>query len=200
MSEPRIPPLPESEWSDALRELLEPWQIDTPAGPYVPNIFSTLARNPDLLAAWEPFAAEILLRGALAARDRELVVLRTAWNCRVSYVWGQHAANHGPAAGLSEAEIARVVHGAAAEGWSGWDATLLRAADELHTTSTLTDTTWAALAERYGERELIELTMLVGEYHLMAFALNALGVSDEAGAAGLPEAPGAAGADRPAVQ
>jgi len=59
MDAPRIPPLPQAQWSDSVRELLAPWAIDTPAGPYVPNIFSTLARNPQLLAAWEPFAGAI---------------------------------------------------------------------------------------------------------------------------------------------
>jgi 4-carboxymuconolactone decarboxylase len=189
MAAPRIPPLREPEWDARVRELLGPWRIDTPAGPYVPNIFTTLARNPDLLAAWEPFAGEILLRGALAARDRELLVLRTAWNCSASYVWGQHAGNHGPAAGLEEAEIARVADGPGALGWGDWDATLLRAADELHATATIAEGTWGELAQRYGDRELIELTMLVGQYHLMAFALNALGVQDEAGAARLPVQP-----------
>lgn len=186
MRAPRIPPLPPQDWDVTVSELLAPWQIDTPAGPCVPNVFTTLARNPGLLAAWEPFAGEILLRGALPARDRELLVLRTAWNCRASYIWGQHAGNHGPASGMSEAEIARVADGPAEPGWSAWDATLLRAADELHADATLEQATWDALAGRYGERELIELTMLVGEYHLMAFALNSLGVQDEAGAGGLP--------------
>jgi 4-carboxymuconolactone decarboxylase len=189
MAAPRIPPLPEPDWDAQVRALLGPWQIDTPTGPYVPNIFTTLARNPDLLAAWAPFAGEVLLRGALPARDRELLVLRTAYNCSASYVWGQHAGNHGPAAGLEEAEIARVADGPDAAGWSDWDATLLCAADDLHAAATIAEATWGTLAQRYGERELIELTMLVGEYHLMAFALNSLGVQDEAGAAGLPVQP-----------
>jgi alkylhydroperoxidase family enzyme len=186
MTEPRIPPLPASQRSDSVRELLAPWAIDTPQGPYVPNLFTTLARHPRLLAAWEPFAGGILLHGVLPARDRELLVLRTAWNCQASYVWGQHEGNHGPAAGLRDEEIARVVDGPAHSGWSEHEAALLRAADELHVTGTIAEATYGELAARYGEQELIELAMLVGEYHLMSFALNALGVADEEGAAGLP--------------
>jgi 4-carboxymuconolactone decarboxylase len=189
MDAPRIPPLPPEHWSDAVRELLAPWAIETPAGPYVPNIFTTLARNPQLLGAWEPFAGGILLHGVLPARDRELLVLRTAWNCEASYVWGQHAGSHGPQAGLGEAEIARIAEGPQAPGWSEFEAALLRAADELHERATIAEATWAQLAALYGERELIELTMLVGEYHLMAFTLNALGVADEDGAGGLPARP-----------
>ena len=66
-----------------------------------------------------------------------------------------------------------------APGWDPFDATLLRAADELHHDATLSDATWAALAGRYDERQMIELPMLVGHYHLVAFTLNALGVQVE---------------------
>ena len=191
MSAARIPPLRDGDWDGAVEQVLAPWRI--PAGDgspsRVPNIFATLARNPQLLAAWEPFAAEILLRGALPARDRELLVMRTAWNCRCSYIWSSHHSGHGPEAGLSEEEMARIPQGPAAAGWSDWDATLLRAADELHGAATIANDTWEPLAARYGESELIELAMLVGEYHLMAYALNSLAVPDEAGAVGLPAEP-----------
>jgi len=59
----------------------------------------------------------------------------------------------------------------------------MRAADELHDDSCLTDATWAALAERYGDHQLIEVPMLVGHYHLLAFTLNSLGVQVEDGLA-----------------
>jgi hypothetical protein len=38
------------------------------------------------------------------------------------------------------------------------------------------------LAGRYNDRQLIEVPMLVGHYHLLAFTLNSLGVQvEEAG-------------------
>ena len=45
------------------------------------------------------------------------------------------------------------------------------------------------LAARYDERQLIELPMLVGHYHLVAFTLNSLGVQLEPGLEGLPVDP-----------
>src|SRR3546814_11705462 len=74
-----------------------------------------------------------------------------------------------------------------AEGWSREDASLLRAADELHADSRIGDATWAALAERYDEAQLIELCMVVGQYHLVAFTLNSLGVQAEPGLPEMPE-------------
>ena len=73
----------------------------------------------------------------------------------------------------------RADEGPAHPGWSGFDATLVKAADELHTGACLSDATWATLSERYDERQLIEVPMVVGHYHMVAFSLNSLGVQVE---------------------
>jgi 4-carboxymuconolactone decarboxylase len=173
-SAPRIPPLPESERDDHARELLA--QAGGAAAGAT-NIFTTLVRHPGLFRRWLPFGGK-LLAGKLPARDRELLILRTGWNCRSDYEWAQHV-RIARAAGLTDDEIARVRRGPGAEGWSSHDALLLAAADELHHDACLGDTTWAALAEHYDERQLVEVPMLVGHYHLVAFTLNSLGVQVE---------------------
>jgi len=149
------------------------------------NIFATLARHPRLFKRWSAFGGTLLYGGELPERDRELLILRTAWNCRADYEWGQHA-RIARAAGLSDEEIARVATGPGEPGWDPLEATLLQAADELHRHAVISDATWAALAERYDERQLIEVCMLVGQYHLVAFTLNSLRVEREPGVEGLP--------------
>jgi len=137
------------------------------------NIFSTLARHKDLFRAWLRFGGFLLQDGTLPARERELLILRTGYNCGSSYEWGQHV-RISEAIGMDRAEILRVADGPDAEGWSAADAALLRAADELHEQAKISDRTWARLAEAHDERGLIEIAMLVGHYHLVAFALNSL--------------------------
>ena len=73
------------------------------------NIFTTLVRAPDVFRRWLPFGGA-LLRGSLPARDRELLILRTAVNCTAPYEWGQHV-RLGRLAGLTDDEIARVAAG-----------------------------------------------------------------------------------------
>lgn len=161
------------------RELLA--SVDTGDSP-ASNIFATLLHHPGLVRKWLPFGGK-LLAGKLPARDRELLILRTGWRCRAEYEWGQHALI-GRAAGLTEDDLERVKSGPDAPDWDPFDATLLRAADELHDESCVSDSTWEALAARYDERQLIEVTMVVGQYHLVSFALNSLGVQREAGVPG----------------
>ncbi|HUR48863.1 MAG TPA: carboxymuconolactone decarboxylase family protein [Acidimicrobiales bacterium] len=180
-SDPRIPPLTEPELTPEQRELFG--GIPGPASDAgAAHIFTTLVRHPGLFRRWLPFAGKLLV-GRLPARDRELLILRTAVNCGSSYEWAHHV-RIGLASGLTLPEIERVKE--RPTDWDGSDAVLLRAADELHESSTISDATWDSLAERYDEMQLIEVPMVVGHYHLVAYTLNALGVPLEPGADSTP--------------
>jgi 4-carboxymuconolactone decarboxylase len=180
---PRLAPLRVEEWPETVVDRLEALRSEDG---HVANIFTTFARHPALFARWLPFGGQLLREGTLPARERELLILRTAWNCRSGYEWGQHA-QIASAAGLSAEEITRVADGPGAAGWQPFDAILLRAADELHGHARISDSTWERLAGRYDERQLLELPMLVGHYHLVAFALNSLRVERDPGVVGLPQ-------------
>jgi alkylhydroperoxidase family enzyme len=182
---PRLPPLPEPEWDDELRPVLEarPPGFDVRLGEV--NIFPTLARHPQLLRAWLPFGGFLLGRGVLPARERELLILRTGRNCGSDYEWGQHA-RIAAELGIPREDVLRVAEGPQAAGWSEQEATLLRAADELHEHARISDGTWAELAATHDEAAMIEIAMLVGHYHMVAFALNSLGVELDEGLEGLP--------------
>lgn len=182
---PRLTPLSESEWPPSVRSVLgaRPPAVGERLGDN--NIFATLARHAELFSAWLPYGGFLLARGVLPARERELLILRTGVNCGSSYEWGQHV-RLGETLGMPREEIMRVLEGPDAPGWSPADAILLRAADELHESARLSAETYAALAAHYDERGLIEIPMLVGHYHMVAFALNSLEVELDAGLEGLP--------------
>ncbi|MET7795125.1 carboxymuconolactone decarboxylase family protein [Streptomyces decoyicus] len=175
---PRLTPLAEDGWDSRTRQLLSPVSRD--AGGRVPNVFTTLVRHPDLYERFMPFGGYLLRSGRLPGRVRELLILRTAYHTRASYEWGRHVPL-AKAAGVTEAEIARIPQGPDAEGWVEPDSHLLRAADELHRAARLSDTTWAALSAHYDDADLVEITMLVGQYHMVAFFLNSAGTELDPG-------------------
>lgn len=172
---PRIPPLPLEGRDPRTEELLATLRRTSERDL---NIFTTLARHPKLLKRWSAFGGTLLYGGTLPDRERELLILRAGYLCRAHYEWGQHVPI-GKAAGLTDDEIARVAQGPRANGWSPADSLLLQATDELHADSRISDATWTELAERWDEQQLIELCMVVGQYHLVAFTLNSLGVEPE---------------------
>lgn len=186
METPRIAPLPPAEWDAETRDQLGT-AVSAPDGTPL-NIFATIANHPKLLKRWLVFANHVLFKSTLAFRDRELLILRTGWNCRSPYEWGQHVliARQG---GFTDDEIDRVVAGPDDPGWDAFDAALLRAADELHRDAAVSDATWATLCERYGDEQLLDAVFAVGQYHTVAFALNSCRVPLDDGVGGLPDAP-----------
>lgn len=151
-----------------------------------PHLFTTLARHRGLFRRWLAFAGALMPGGVLPRADAELVILRVAHNCHSEYE-ARHHRRLGALAGLTPAEIARVGEGPAAAGWTPRQALLLRAADELHGEArTIGDELWAALAAELGERELIELPLLVGHYEMLAMTLNALRVQPDPEASAPP--------------
>ena len=179
---PRIPPLPPDEREPRTAELLDALKFD-PDGEDM-NLFATLARHPRLLKRWSQFGGLLLAGGTLSARDREVLILRTAANCGADYEWGHHLPI-GRTAGLSDNEMTALA-GSRREA-EGVDVELVRAADELHDRNMIIDATWDALASRFDESQLIEICMVVGQYHLVAFTLRSLRIQREPGVEGLPE-------------
>ncbi|OLT33624.1 hypothetical protein BJF79_34360 [Actinomadura sp. CNU-125] len=167
---PRIAPLPQEQWDDVLKAV-----TDT-TGPL--NVFTTLARHPSLFQSWIGLGSALLMGGLLSGRDRELAILRAAHHRSCEYEQAHH---RGLAldAGLTADEIDALRRDLDDHPWSDDDRMVLAAADELNERSAVTDATWTELSTRFGERELIELVMLVGHYHMVAFALNALRVQTE---------------------
>src|SRR3546814_3042279 len=93
---------------------------------------------------------------------RELVILRTGYNCRSGYEWTQHK-RIGLECDLSEDEIERIKAGPDAAGWSDLDRAMLRATDELTADHFVTDATWTALAP-LGDKGRMDLVFTVGQY------------------------------------
>ncbi len=179
LPQPRLQPLPEEQWDDEAKELLPRAQMNG----RTLNIFKTLAHHPRLLKRWMVFGNHVLFRSTLPPRERELVILRIGWLCEAEYEWGQHVLI-GKQAGLTDEEIARIKPGADAEGWSKFDATLLRAVDELHHDACISDATWQALSARYNTQQLIDLVFAIGQYNLVSMVLNTLGVQLDEGIPG----------------
>ena len=119
-------------------------------------------------------------------RDKEILILRTAWLSRGDYIWGRHYVR-GKESGLTDEEIGRITEGPGAAGWDDFDATLLRAADELHTSRFVSEATWNALSARYSEDQVREVVMIIGDYTQLAMFQNSLGAQLPPGYEGLPD-------------
>ena len=175
LEHPRIEPLPEAEWSEEQRKLIQPMKD---RWGFVFNVLQTLIRNMPLFLSWGPLGTHLMDGSALSSRHRELLILRVAWRTQSEYEWGQHV-QMSESAGLVAKDFERIKAGPEAEGWEEFDSTLLRAADELLDDTMLSDEIWNALANQLSAEQITDAIFTVGHYKMLAMALNSLGVQRE---------------------
>lgn len=172
----RIAPV-EPPYDPATAEWLAKWMVPgVEADPLV--LFRLLAVNQDLADRCRPMASGLLAKGRLPDRDRETVIGRTTARAGAEYEWGVHSTVFGPP---------DLYDALASDGpFEGRTAVLVRAADELYDTATISSPTWASLATLYDEQQLIELLLLAGWYRTLSTVINAVEIPLEPWAARFP--------------
>jgi 4-carboxymuconolactone decarboxylase len=180
---PRIGNLPREEWTDDARGVFAFWgQPGTWENGSPSNLTMVLANHPPLANAYHVFGKHLLIDTTIAARPRELIVLRTAWLQKCEYEWHYHV-GYALKAGLTMEEIAAVRDGSTSPVWDGSDEdrAVLRAVDELVQDQRISDETWAALGQFFDKRQLMDFVFTVGNYVLLGWACATFGVPLEDG-------------------
>lgn len=139
----------------------------------IPELVMTLLRHPELYQRLSDVSVVLMSRGELDARDRQLAVLRLTWLCQAPYAFGEHV-KHSRRIGIGAEELERIRTGSADSYWARHEKAILKAVEELHANAMISDDTWSVLAESLNEKQLFELTVLVGQFTLVAYFQNAL--------------------------
>jgi alkylhydroperoxidase family enzyme len=185
---PRLSPLPANERTPRQQALFDEISMVVVDGVRKPRedkaALEILIRHEELYKAHMEVAQKYLSDCEMSIRDRELAILRLAWLSQAPFEWGSHV-KIAKRNGVTAEEVARVIEGSSAPGWSRQDRAILRAIEELHFDSMISDVTWAELQSFYNDKKLIELVILAGQYKTVAYYQNSLRLPLPAGNQGL---------------
>ncbi len=178
--EARIPRLPLEEAKLAAEK------IGLPAQMAELSVFRVLLHHPELAKAIFGLLAQLLFRGKLDARLRELVILRIGWATGSDYEWTQHF-RVATQLGVSEADILAVRAWRAAAAFGAAERAVLAATDETLESGAISPETWRACrAELGSEENLLELVAAIGNWRLFSSLLRSLEIPLEDGVASWP--------------
>lgn len=209
LSTPRITPKVLPDWSEYSKKLLietfnlsditDIYSLDPPEmnektspiyGPVLlemhSNIVHTFDRFPEHQIADRNYFDTITELHSLNIRERELLIIRTAWLNRSEYVFTNHTA-FWVLNGLNFEEINLIIEGPDAPGWNPEDALLLRVADNLYEDAFIADKLWDHLSKRYSTDQIAGIILLVGHYTVIAMITNSFGVQIERRSKGFGE-------------
>jgi len=181
MKTPRLAPL-EPPYAPDIEATLRSMM---PPGMPPLRLFRTLAHNPRVLGKIR--ASNLLDRGSIARRDRQIVIMRATARAGGEYEWGVHAAFFAAKVALTDAQIAATVHGGPDDpAWSPRERLLIRVVDQLHDTARIDDALFDELAAAYDPAQLVELVVLAGFYRTISCVVNAFAIAHEEGAPRYP--------------
>ncbi|WP_233716487.1 carboxymuconolactone decarboxylase family protein [Mycolicibacterium vinylchloridicum] len=162
----------EPPYEPALETLLTKWM--PPGSGMAPlTLFRVLGRHEELASRARPLGAGILGKGKVPPLLREIMIHRTCALTGAEYEWGVHATGFGRPLGLSEEQLVSTVHGSAEDPmWSPAERAVFALADELHTSSTVSDDLFATLTENFDDEQILELCVTAGWYHAISYVIN----------------------------
>lgn len=184
----RIAPL-EPPYEPGIDQLLAKWM--PPGSGVTPlALFRTLAVHDELAARMRPLGAGLLGSRVVAPLAREVLIARTCALCHAEYEWGVHAVAFGKPLGLTDQQLFSTVHGVPEDDcWNSEQRNIIRLADALHHTGTISDQLFDDLKTDFDDKQILELTTTVGWYHTIAYIIGVAGVAAEPWAGRFPPIP-----------
>jgi alkylhydroperoxidase family enzyme len=182
----RIEPLKQEDFDDEARALVITIRESLGISEHsvLPEAFGTMLKHPGLYRCQMEMGIQLLGKGVLSPRERELAIMRVGWLCRAPYEWTQHV-DIAKRYGVTTEEVERVTRGSSAPGWTPHEAAILKGVEELLGDQMIADDTWNVLARSWTERQLLEFPTLVGQYVAIAYSQNALRMRLNPGKQGL---------------
>ena len=177
---PRVSPA-EPPYNELTQKMFERLPADW-GPPFL--MFRVLARDGRLLQRYFNGAVSYLDPSHVTLRQREVFLLRVTGLCKCEYEWGLRVHFFGAAAKLTEAQLAATVAESSQHAdWTDEDRLLLRPAEELHSTCTISDALWNDLAPVFSNEAILQLLLMAGHYRTTAYIANSLRFPLEAGRA-----------------
>lgn len=167
----RFKPLAESDMSEAQRNAARELESG-PRGkmnPHGPN--SLLLRSPDLMSRTQKVGEYLRYHNSLPNKLKEFAIIVTArqWNAQVEWI------EHHPLAlkaGIDPAVAEDLKLGKRPAAMKDDEAAVYQFITELHKTRGVSDATFKAVADRFGEQGVIDLIGVTGYYSMLAMVLN----------------------------
>ncbi len=165
--------------AEATPELKEIFNNLTKNKAKIINLYRVIAHNPRALLNFMRLGNSLLVGTDLQPKLRELAILRIAKLAGSEYEWAQHY----PIAielGINEKQIKTISHWNNTSNFSDLERAVLQYTDEVAQIVTVKDETYQTLQKHLNQRAIVELTLSIGYWGMVARVLVPLQVDIDA--------------------
>lgn len=170
-------PLIEPDDSPELADLVE--RIRGRRRGKVINVYRTLLHSPPLAESWFEHINRVRWGTEIAGRLREIVIIRLGHLVQSAYVLRQHVPRLAAGEGMTEAECDALADWEGATCFSDAERAALAYADSMIRDGVVPDAAFEPLRAHFTDRQIVELTLMIGAYIAHSRVLQALEVDLE---------------------
>lgn len=145
------------------------------------NVYRLLLHSPPLAETWFAHNNAVRWSTTLDGRLREMVIVRIAYVTNAAYVLGQHVPKLALAEGLSLVECEALRDWQSSRLFSERDRAVLAYADSVTRDIKVPDAVFVPLKDHFNDREIVELSVLIGTYAMHVRVMQALEIDPEPG-------------------
>src|SRR5262249_9144850 len=140
------------------------------------NVYKLLLHSPALAQTWFDHNSAVRWKTVLTGRLREIVIIRIAHLNGVNYVLAQHVPRVAGAEGLAIAECEALANWRATSLFDARERAALAYAEAMTLATSVPDDVFAAVRRHFDDREIVELSVLVGTYIMHNRVMKALAI------------------------
>lgn len=139
------------------------------------EFYRALLHTPGLASAWFDFNNAVRFQTGLDDRVRELVIMRVAVLTGCDYVFSVHQALYAKPAGVAPEQVDALRDWRKSSLFTGRDTALLAYVDAMTRDVDVPDAAFEGMRRHFGDREVVEVTVLIAAYNMHTRFLKALG-------------------------
>jgi alkylhydroperoxidase family enzyme len=143
------------------------------------NIYRLMLHSPALANAWFDLNQAVRYGTEIDGQSRELAVIRIAILNDVKYVQRAHAPAYALKEGLSPEQVTALSDWQSSKLFNAQQRALLAYTDAITRNIEVPDDVFDNVHKHFSERQIVELTMLIGAYNMLTRFLKALQVDPE---------------------
>jgi alkylhydroperoxidase family enzyme len=143
------------------------------------NIYRLMLHSPALADAWFELNQAVRYGTEIDGQSRELAVIRVAILNDVEYIQRAHGPAYALKEGLTPEQVAALHDWQPSKLFNPQQRALLAYTDAMTRDIDVSNTVFAELRNHFTERQIVELTMLIGAYNMLTRFLKALQVDPE---------------------
>jgi 4-carboxymuconolactone decarboxylase len=172
----RVPLIKENEHPELADSIAK---IKGARGGRLINIYRLMLHSPALANAWFDLNQAVRYATEIDGQSRELAVIRVAILNEVEYVVRAHGPAYALKEGLTSEQVTAVANWQPSKLFSNQQRALLAYTDAMTRDISVPDAVFAEIRKHFSERQVVELTMLIGAYNMLTRFLKALQVDPE---------------------